>query len=397
MTAEVGDDGAPWRNVAGVPVITNGNPRRRPGGRHAGPRRVPEPDRGAPADRRAGARRAAEPTPSRTEPAGDHHPDRDHRRHRRVLHRPRPASESRRRPTARPGRRRPTTRRRLPTRPRHRAAERLPAPSLRPSPGTSGRDPRPDGPTMTDEPVPGRGRVAFLGLGTMGAAMAANLARAGFPVTAWNRTPGRGAELAELGVDARRLAGRRGHAEPTSSVVCVSDTPDVEAVLFGPDGVVAGAAPGTLVIDCSTIAPSGELGLRGPARRARHPAGRRAGLGRQRGRPERDADDLRRRRRRRRRAGAARPRGDGPDDHPRRARSAPARRSRPSTRSSSPAPTSASPRASSSPSRPASTSSRWSSALGGGAAQSWVLANRSGRMIDNDYPLGFKSRSIART
>jgi 3-hydroxyisobutyrate dehydrogenase len=38
-------------------------------------------------------------------------------------------------------------------------------------------------------------------------------------------------------------------------VVCVSDTPDVEAVLFGPDGVAAGAAPGTLVIDCSTIAP----------------------------------------------------------------------------------------------------------------------------------------------
>ena len=42
--------------------------------------------------------------------------------------------------------------------------------------------------------------VAFIGLGTMGAAMAANLARAGFPVTAWNRTPGRAPELAELGV-----------------------------------------------------------------------------------------------------------------------------------------------------------------------------------------------------
>ena len=43
-------------------------------------------------------------------------------------------------------------------------------------------------------------RIGFIGLGTMGAAMAANLARAGFPVVAWNRTPGRAPELAESGV-----------------------------------------------------------------------------------------------------------------------------------------------------------------------------------------------------
>ena len=43
-------------------------------------------------------------------------------------------------------------------------------------------------------------RVGFVGLGTMGGAMAANAARAGFEVTAWNRTPGRAAELADLGV-----------------------------------------------------------------------------------------------------------------------------------------------------------------------------------------------------
>jgi 3-hydroxyisobutyrate dehydrogenase len=109
---------------------------------------------------------------------------------------------------------------------------------------------------MATEPAPGRGRVAFLGLGTMGAAMAANLARAGFTVTGWNRTPGRGAELADLGVSP---ADSPAHAVTGAGivVVCVSDTPDVEAVLFGPDGVVAGAAPSTLVIDCSTIAPSG--------------------------------------------------------------------------------------------------------------------------------------------
>ena len=99
-------------------------------------------------------------------------------------------------------------------------------------------------------------RLAFLGLGTMGAAMAANLARAGFQVAAWNRTPGRAPELGELGVTTAATP-----AEAASGaeivVICVSDTPDVEAVLFGPAGVVEGAKPGTLVIDCSTIAPSG--------------------------------------------------------------------------------------------------------------------------------------------
>jgi 3-hydroxyisobutyrate dehydrogenase len=86
--------------------------------------------------------------------------------------------------------------------------------------------------------------------------MAANIARAGFAVTGWNRTPGRAPELADLGVG---LAASPADAVAASDivVVCVSDTPDVEAVLFGPDGVVEGAREGTLVIDCSTIAPSG--------------------------------------------------------------------------------------------------------------------------------------------
>ena len=44
-------------------------------------------------------------------------------------------------------------------------------------------------------------------------------------------------------------------------VVCVSDTPDVEAVLFGPDGVADGIASGSLVIDCSTISPGATRGF----------------------------------------------------------------------------------------------------------------------------------------
>jgi len=99
-------------------------------------------------------------------------------------------------------------------------------------------------------------RVAFLGLGTMGAAMAANLARAGFAVTGWNRTEGRAPELADLGVAIADTPAAAA-AEADIAVVCVSDTPDVEAVLFGAGGVVEGAREGTLIIDCSTIAPSG--------------------------------------------------------------------------------------------------------------------------------------------
>jgi 3-hydroxyisobutyrate dehydrogenase len=99
-------------------------------------------------------------------------------------------------------------------------------------------------------------RVGVVGLGTMGGAMAANLARTGFPLGAWNRTPGRSAELEALGVG---IADTPRALAATSDIilVCVSDTPDVEAVLFGPDGIAEGAAPGTLVIDCSTIDPAG--------------------------------------------------------------------------------------------------------------------------------------------
>jgi 3-hydroxyisobutyrate dehydrogenase len=98
-------------------------------------------------------------------------------------------------------------------------------------------------------------RVGFCGLGTMGAAMAANVARAGFGLRVWNRTPGR-AEL-PVSAGATELASPREVAAASDIVViCVSDTPDVEAVLFGEDGLAVGLAGGSLVIDCSTIAPS---------------------------------------------------------------------------------------------------------------------------------------------
>jgi 3-hydroxyisobutyrate dehydrogenase len=89
----------------------------------------------------------------------------------------------------------------------------------------------------------------------MGGAMAANLQRAGFPLAVWNRSPGRAVELVGGGA---RESGTPAELAAASDVVvvCVSDTPDVEAVLFGPDGVESGAHDGLLVIDCSTISPS---------------------------------------------------------------------------------------------------------------------------------------------
>jgi 3-hydroxyisobutyrate dehydrogenase len=111
-------------------------------------------------------------------------------------------------------------------------------------------------------------RIGFVGLGTMGAAMAANLARAGFPLTVWNRTPGRARTLIELGATA---APTPAAVAKTSDIVvtCVSDTPDVDSILFGRHGVAEGAVKGLLVIDCSTISPSatrdfaGRLGKQG--------------------------------------------------------------------------------------------------------------------------------------
>jgi 3-hydroxyisobutyrate dehydrogenase len=97
--------------------------------------------------------------------------------------------------------------------------------------------------------------VGFVGLGTMGGAMAANVARAGHTVTAWNRTRGRASELEELGVAIAESPAAVARASEMV-VTIVSDTPDVEEVLFGPDGIASGTAEGSIVVDMSTISPS---------------------------------------------------------------------------------------------------------------------------------------------
>jgi 3-hydroxyisobutyrate dehydrogenase len=92
-------------------------------------------------------------------------------------------------------------------------------------------------------------------MGTMGAAMAANVARAGFPLTVWNRTPGRADGPVSAGASEVSHPAEVAAASDVV-VLCVSDTPDVEQVLFGDGGVAEGLSEGALVIDCSTIAPA---------------------------------------------------------------------------------------------------------------------------------------------
>ena len=97
--------------------------------------------------------------------------------------------------------------------------------------------------------------VGFIGLGIMGAGMARNLLGAGASLTVWNRTPGRMQPLVEAGAAPASSAADVARSADVV-VCCVSDTPDVEEVLLGPDGVGHAASAGTLVVDCSTISPT---------------------------------------------------------------------------------------------------------------------------------------------
>jgi 3-hydroxyisobutyrate dehydrogenase-like beta-hydroxyacid dehydrogenase len=94
-------------------------------------------------------------------------------------------------------------------------------------------------------------RVAFLGLGIMGHAMATNLVKAGHEVSVWNRTAGKVVEGA-------RPAASPAEAAQGAEVVwlCVSDTAAVESVVFGAEGVEQSLTEGVIIADSSTISPS---------------------------------------------------------------------------------------------------------------------------------------------
>jgi len=97
--------------------------------------------------------------------------------------------------------------------------------------------------------------LGFIGLGIMGMSMARNLLRAGFPVRAWNRTASKMDALAAEGAtSAASPAELAAHCDVI--FICVSDTPDVQAVVLGEGGLIHGARPGALVVDMSTISPA---------------------------------------------------------------------------------------------------------------------------------------------
>jgi 3-hydroxyisobutyrate dehydrogenase len=100
--------------------------------------------------------------------------------------------------------------------------------------------------------------TGFVGMGLMGAPMAGHLLKAGHKVAVWNRTRSKAEPLAAQGA---RVASSPADAAKGADFVftCVGDTPDVEEVLFGKAGVAETAAKGSLVVDCSTIAPEAEV------------------------------------------------------------------------------------------------------------------------------------------
>ncbi len=110
------------------------------------------------------------------------------------------------------------------------------------------------------DPITPPARTAFVGLGIMGAAMAANLLKAGFALNIHSRTRAKAAALEAAGAawcDSAAAAARGARLVG----LCVPDTPDVEAALFAPGGIAEGAAPGTVVVDFSTIAASATQGF----------------------------------------------------------------------------------------------------------------------------------------
>ncbi|RVX44336.1 2-hydroxy-3-oxopropionate reductase [Nonomuraea polychroma] len=96
--------------------------------------------------------------------------------------------------------------------------------------------------------------IAFIGLGIMGSPMAVHLVNAGHSVVGYNRSPAKAKALAEAG---GRVAASIADAVTGAEIVAlmVPDSPDVRDVLTGDDGVFAHAAPGTLIIDFSSIRP----------------------------------------------------------------------------------------------------------------------------------------------
>jgi 3-hydroxyisobutyrate dehydrogenase-like beta-hydroxyacid dehydrogenase len=99
--------------------------------------------------------------------------------------------------------------------------------------------------------------LGVIGLGTMGGAMARHALAAGFDLRVHDQARHLEAPLAALGA-ARAATPADAAAGADLVLTCVPDTPDLEAVIAGPDGVAATIGHGAVVVDCSTVSPAAE-------------------------------------------------------------------------------------------------------------------------------------------
>jgi 3-hydroxyisobutyrate dehydrogenase len=98
-------------------------------------------------------------------------------------------------------------------------------------------------------------RVALIGLGLMGSPMAANLLKAGFPLTVWNRTAEKAQKLAKLGATAAKSPADAA-AKADILLTIVSDPLALEQVLWGEQGAFPALKSGSVLIDSSTVSPA---------------------------------------------------------------------------------------------------------------------------------------------
>ena len=96
--------------------------------------------------------------------------------------------------------------------------------------------------------------IGFIGLGVMGKPMAKNLMKGGYPLVVQNRSRGPVDELAAAGATAAASAAEVAR-QASVVITMVPDTPDVELVLAGADGILSALRHGTIVVDMSSISP----------------------------------------------------------------------------------------------------------------------------------------------
>src|ERR1041384_1325143 len=98
-------------------------------------------------------------------------------------------------------------------------------------------------------------KIGYIGLGLMGKSIARNILKAGFPMVVHNRSRGAVEEIVAEGATA--ASSPRAVAEQADVVFTnLPDTPDVEKVVLGEDGILAGAHAGLIYVDNSTIKPA---------------------------------------------------------------------------------------------------------------------------------------------